>query len=205
VPPAVAIASPGNAAGALTINYTPGATTGSITYTPVAGASGMANITVTVTDNGGTPHGGLNSVNPTVTVVGAPGTARPLLPAPALTTTAPSLAYLQTRAATVIDPGVTVTDAGSSTILSATVTIVSNFAPGQDILGFTPNPQNGIFGSFNAATGELDLVGIASPAQYQAALRSVTYQNNSNNPSTPNRAVQFLANDASASNNMRLT
>src|SRR5262249_16489955 len=44
----------------------------------------------------------------------------------------------------------------------------------------------------------------ATPALYQAALRSITYLNNSNNPSTANRVVQFLVNDGSAGNNIGL-
>ena len=64
----------------------------------------------------------------------------------------------------------TVVDTGSSNIDGAKIIIVTNFAAGQDILGFSPNPQNGISGSYDASRGELDLVGTATPALYQAAL-----------------------------------
>src|SRR5262249_4239693 len=121
---------------------------------------------------------------------------------PVVTTTAANLAYLQGQAPVAIDPGITVTDAGSSNIVSAKVMIVNNFAAGQDLLAFTN--QGGITGSFTAATGELDLVGIATPALYQAALRTVTFQNTSTNPSTLNRTVEFLVNDGAASNNIGL-
>ena len=40
--PLVSIASPGTGVGALAVNYVPGSTTGSLTYTPVPGASGTA-------------------------------------------------------------------------------------------------------------------------------------------------------------------
>ena len=43
-----------------TVNYTSPNPTGYLSYTPVANASGTANITVTVTDNGGTANGGVN-------------------------------------------------------------------------------------------------------------------------------------------------
>src|SRR5205814_989044 len=68
-------------------------------------------------------------------------------------------------------------------------------ANGQDVLGFTS--QSGISGSFNAATGTLTLTGSASVANYQAALRSVTYVNTSDNPSTGTRRVTFTVNDGS--------
>ena len=54
-----------------TVNYTSPATTGTLTYTPVANASGTAVITVFVMDNGGTVGGGQDTSIPqqfTVTV-----------------------------------------------------------------------------------------------------------------------------------------
>ena len=59
-----------------------------------------------------------------------------------------------------------------------------------DVLGFAN--QNGISGSYNAGTGVLTLSGMASVANYQAALRSVTYFNSSDNPSTLTRTRQVL-------------
>ena len=197
--PTISIASPGTGVGALVVNYVPGAATGSITYTPVAGASGTADISVTVTDNGSVASGGPLSITRTFTVAVAPAN-----PGPVVTTTAANLAYVQGAAATTIDPGVTVTDAGSSNILGAKIIIVNNFVAGQDILAFSPNPQNGISGSYNAATGELDLIGIATPALYQAALRSITYFNNSTSPSTLNRVVEFEVDDGGSINNIGL-
>ncbi|MGH9669550.1 MAG: Ig-like domain-containing protein, partial [Terriglobales bacterium] len=59
--------------------------------------------------------------------------------------------------------------------------------------------QNGITGTYTNSTGTLGLSGSASLANYQAALRSVSYQNTSNNPSTLQRAVEFKVNDGQAS------
>jgi len=42
------------------VTYTSPNATGSLSFTPVAGQSGTATITVTVTDNGGTANGGVN-------------------------------------------------------------------------------------------------------------------------------------------------
>ncbi len=56
------------------VTYTSPNATGSIAFTPVAGVFGAATITLTVTDNGGTANGGVNSASRqfTVTVVGKP-------------------------------------------------------------------------------------------------------------------------------------
>ena len=88
--PLVSIASPGTGVGALTVNYAQGSTAGSLNYTPVAGASGTADITVTVTESGGTAIGTNTSISRTFTVVVAPTNASPVV-----TTTVANLAYIQ--------------------------------------------------------------------------------------------------------------
>ncbi|MDX2109158.1 MAG: Ig-like domain-containing protein [Verrucomicrobiota bacterium] len=45
-----------------TVNYASPGTTGSLTFTPVANTNGSATVTVTVTDNGGTANGGINTL-----------------------------------------------------------------------------------------------------------------------------------------------
>ncbi|MBL9116015.1 MAG: hypothetical protein JNJ83_13495, partial [Verrucomicrobiaceae bacterium] len=52
-----------------TVQYTSPGSTGSITYTPIEGVHGTAEITVIVTDDGGTANGGINTVQRTFTVV----------------------------------------------------------------------------------------------------------------------------------------
>ena len=51
-----------------TVTYTSANATGSLAYTPIANANGSAVVTVTVTDDGGTTNGGVNSVQRTFTV-----------------------------------------------------------------------------------------------------------------------------------------
>ncbi|WP_208123114.1 hypothetical protein, partial [Cysteiniphilum halobium] len=62
-----------------------------------------------------------------------------------------------------------------------------------DILAFVDTAN--ISGSFNATTGVLSLSGSDTLANYQAALRSVTYQNTSDNPNPLARTVSFVVND----------
>ncbi len=119
--------------------------------------------------------------------------------ASAVGTSSGNLAYTENASATAIDSGLTVTDADPTPLSSATVSISANFAPGQDVLAFTN--QNGITGFWNAGTGVLTLNGTSSVANYQSALRSVTYFNNSDNPSTLTRTVAFKVNDGQSDSN----
>jgi VCBS repeat-containing protein len=100
----------------------------------------------------------------------------------------------------VIDGGITVGDVDSPNLMGATISIGSGFVVGQDVLGFST--MGGIAGSYNATTGVLTLSGSATVAQYQAALRSVTYTNTSESPSTAARTIDFVVNDGQALNNL---
>ena len=104
-----------------------------------------------------------------------------------------TLNYTENQIATAIDPAITVSDVDSASLASATVQITGNYVKGEDLLGFTD--QNGIHGSFDAATGTLTLTGSSSVADYQTALASVTYVNTSDNPSGAARAVTIVTND----------
>ncbi len=114
-----------------------------------------------------------------------------------VTATGTTLAYTENDAATAIDTGLTITDSDNTTLASAPVTISANYNSAQDVLAFTN--QNGITGSWNSTTGVLTLSGSATVANYQTALRSVTYQNTSDNPTTSNRTATFSVSDGNLS------
>ena len=86
---------------------------------------------------------------------------------------------------------ITLTDAESTTIASATVTISSGYVGGEDVLGFTN--QNGISGT--VVGNSLTLSGTATVAAYQSALASVTYTDTAHDASTASRTVSFVFND----------
>ena len=109
-----------------------------------------------------------------------------------------TLTYIENQAASAINSTLTVSDIDSPTLTSATVSIGTGFNSAQDVLGFTN--QNGITGSYNAATGVLTLSGSSSIANYQTALRSVTYYNNSDNPTTTTRSISFQVDDGQTIN-----
>jgi gliding motility-associated-like protein len=110
------------------------------------------------------------------------------------------VAYTEDDAPTVITSAITVTDVDLTNQASATVQLTTNYANGQDVLAFVA--ANGITAVFTAATGTLTLTGSASIANYEAALRSVTYENTNHfNPSVLTRTVVFRINDGTANSN----
>jgi hypothetical protein len=75
-------------------------------------------------------------------------------------------------------------------VTGATVTIESGFQPAEDVLAL-PAPVGNITGSYSSATGVLTLSGSDTGANYQAALRSVTYADTATVPNTSPRSITF--------------
>ncbi len=110
----------------------------------------------------------------------------------AITVSAGQAGFVFNKGAIPIDPNLTVV--GTSTINGATVAIANGFVAG-DSLAFMP--VNGIAGSFNSATGVLTLSGARSPADFQAALRTVKFNTTAASSNAP-RVVQFTLGFAKA-------
>jgi len=97
-----------------------------------------------------------------------------------------------------IDDALTISDPDNTTLASATVVITGNFQSGQDVLAFVNDgsTMGNIDGSYNAGTLTLTSPGTtATLAQWQEALRAVTYSNTSSTPNTANRTISFVVND----------
>ncbi|MEZ5658194.1 MAG: hypothetical protein R3E83_06590 [Burkholderiaceae bacterium] len=107
-----------------------------------------------------------------------------------------ALLYTENDPATQITGTLTMSDPDSAAIVSASAAIAVNYVNGEDLLEFVDTGS--IVGSWNAGTGTLTLTGVDTLAAYEAALRSVTYRNVSNDPSASNRTVAFRADDGSA-------
>ena len=125
--------------------------------------------------------------------------------APTINLTGTALVYTEGDGAVAVDAGLTVTDIDSANLTGATVRILFGYVPTEDSLNFVD--QLGITGSYDAGTGLLTLTGPASVADYQTALRSVTYQNSSENPNTSNRTINFTVTDGTlmSGNNRTVT
>ena len=117
----------------------------------------------------------------------------------------PSLANLETSKLNYIEKTtipvsatITVAEVGGPYISDATIQITGNYQTNQDQLLFSDTAQ--ITSYWDSTTGTLTLSGNATPADYQLALRSVTYHNLQWNPSTLTRVVTFQVGAATLSN-----
>ena len=98
----------------------------------------------------------------------------------------------------------TVSDWEQPTLSGASISITGNYNNSEDVLVFVN--AFGITGSFDTSTGTLTLSGNATFADYQSAIRSVTYQNtNNNNPSTLTRTVNFTVTDGTDNSSVSYT
>lgn len=93
---------------------------------------------------------------------------------------------------------------GRGTVMLDGATIsIDGYVPGEDVLDFTPfqgdadtndpddSPTN-IDGEFDANLGQLLLTGHASLAEYQSVIRSITYENVSEAPTTDPRVIHIM-------------
>ncbi len=110
-----------------------------------------------------------------------------------------SITYSSGDSPTDITSSLIISDGNDTNIESASVSITSNFDGTEDVLGFTN--QNGITGSYSSSTGILSLTGSATLANYQTALRSVTYENTDDAPGTATRTISFTINDGDDTSN----
>jgi autotransporter-associated beta strand protein len=115
---------------------------------------------------------------------------------PTLTPANGTLAYVENDGPRLLDNTFVVADANDANLAGATIVFTAGYQIGQDALAFSN--QNGINGTFHAANGTLSLSGVSSVANYQTALRSITYINSSDAPSTANRTLSILVSDGVA-------
>ena len=108
-----------------------------------------------------------------------------------------TVAYTQGGAAAAITSTTTISTAGGATLTSATISIMNGFVVG-DTLNFAT--IGAISGSYSASTGVLTLSGSDTRANYQAALRTVTFSRSTGGPSTT-RTISFRVNDGTNDSN----
>jgi uncharacterized protein (DUF2141 family) len=172
-----------------------------LTFAPNAGYNGAAALQVQANDLGNTGSGGAKSDSKTVAI-----NVTAVNDAPVLTASSGSTAYTAFGNAVAVDGGLTATDSDNATLASGTVSIITNFQNGTDVLAFSNTSSatfGNIAGSYAAGTGVLTLTSsgrTATVAQWQAALRAVTY-GNSGTPTGTSRVVSFRVNDGTTNSN----
>ncbi|OYX69251.1 MAG: hypothetical protein B7Y95_18650, partial [Rhizobiales bacterium 32-66-11] len=132
----------------------------------------------------------LSNINPSVTsafpVILGVGAGAPVPPTPAFT---------EDGGPVRVAPAVTLTDDGA-TLSSLVVSLTNALDGAAETLSVAGNLPAGITASYDATTHALTLSGSASPADYQAALRLVAYNNSAQAPHTADRALTIVATDA---------
>ena len=93
---------------------------GTLTFAPAADATGIATVSVSLHDNGGTANGAADtSAAQTFTII--------VDDPPVVTTSGTSLLYTE-NSSTPLDPAITVTDSDNGNLASATVAMTTNYA-----------------------------------------------------------------------------
>ncbi len=110
---------------------------------------------------------------------------------PVVTTTPGATAFTEDGGPVVVDGGVTVTDSDSPSLASATVTIGNPQDGAAETLAASVCPGLVVTAGLNS----LSITGSQPPATYQACLRSVSFDDSSQNPGTAARTISFVADD----------
>lgn len=161
--------------------------TAAVTYTPTTGNNEPDSFTFKVND--GTVDSADATISISMIAVDNPPTLTGM--------ETDALAFAEGGTSIVLTTALKVGDLDNTTLASATVSISAGYQSGADVLVVTL--PGSITWGFNSTTGILNLTGTALLTDYQAALRSVTYNNTSENPSTATRSISFVVNDGTVS------
>jgi len=168
-----------------------------LSYSPNENYHGPDNINIVVNDQGNTGGGALFAeddiaitVNP---VVDAPELD---LDGPPNLETTTTIQFTEDEGETAVTPDLTLTtEVEGETISSVTVNITNLQDVGDEILGVDVSGTN-ITALYDPDTGELTLVGDDTSANYEAVLRTLNYNNLSQNPSQVDRTLSFEVTDS---------
>ena len=111
------------------------------------------------------------------------------------------LSFTVGDSATQITNTIVVADSDDTHIESAIITISNNYDPSEDIIAFVDGTITGVW---NEPLGRMELSGSDILANYQTALRSLTYDNTAVHPPTSTRMITFSVNDGTANSNAQV-
>ena len=135
-----------------------------------------------------TVNDGTNTSNPVTTTIDVLSVNDP----PLITSGATQL-YTEGDGKVVIDDEIDIIDVDNIGLVKASIRIASGYSPGEDILNYD---GTGLGTSWNSLTGMLLLSGTATTADFESALRNVTYENIDNaSPTTGVRTIEFQVSD----------
>ena len=125
---------------------------------------------------------------------------------PPVITSGNTAVFTEGGAAVVVDSELSLTDPDTANFTGATVEITGSPVDEEDRLAFDDGAFANISGTYNSNTNILKLVGSDTVANYEAALRTVTYDNvNDLNPDNTNRTISFVVDDDGTGPNPAVT
>jgi len=108
-----------------------------------------------------------------------------------------SIAYTENAGLFILDPDIVVSDPDSVMLNKVVIQIIDDtYVAGQDVLSYTTNGNIQV--NWKPITGEFVLSGLASINEYQTALESIAYSNDSDNPYLHERIIKWTASDPSS-------
>ena len=107
-------------------------------------------------------------------------------------------------AVSIVDTDATLSDVDSANLVSLLVTITNQLDGTAETLAATTGATS-ISASYDSGTGILTLSGSDTVANYQQVLRTVTYDNSSQDPNLTDRSITFVASDGSDDSNVGTT
>jgi hypothetical protein len=108
-----------------------------------------------------------------------------------------------TSVAIVNPSGLVITDPDSTHLTQAQALLINRPDGANESLTVNSSlVPAGVTVSYNPASGLLDIVGLATVAQYQALLRSLSYQNTKPFPTLTSRTIQVVVNDGYGTSNV---
>jgi cyclophilin family peptidyl-prolyl cis-trans isomerase len=175
-------------------SYSSGTMTLSGSATPAQYQTALQTVTFSTTSSSPVTRSvAIVAVNNTLTSNSAAESVK-VIAAPVVTPSGTTNTYTTNGSAVPVDSTVTVSS-NDTDLTGAKVTISSGTLQSSDMLNFVN--QAGITGTYTA--GVLTLTGSATPAQYQAALQSVTFSTTSTNTTT--RSLSIVAVDNALTSN----
>jgi hypothetical protein len=187
-------------------NLLTGAGTGTITYLNGSDApSASTTLVVTVSDQGNTGAGGPQATGAVAVINIASVNDAPQIDLDANNSSGQTGANFANTfiedggPVRIADTDATLSDVDSATLASLQVVLMNQFDGANEVLAAT---TTGTSITANYTAGVLTLSGVDSVANYQQVLRTITYQNASQNPDTTPRIIEFVANDGTLSSNL---
>ena len=108
-----------------------------------------------------------------------------------------SLPFEENAAATIVAPDLMLSDADATATIHSALVKITDFASAEDILAYTGTLPSSVTAN-TAVAGQITFTGVATLADYQALLQTVTYRSTSENSTDITREVTFTVNDGLA-------